>query len=87
MPLGVTKVNIDTDGRLVWTRVHREHFRDYPENFDFRKPGEAYVKAYADFIVNKAQKLQTAGVLTQVRAALTALPAGAAAGAQGGVHG
>ncbi len=22
--LGVTKVNIDTDGRLVWTRVHRE---------------------------------------------------------------
>src|SRR5438552_1202606 len=23
--LGVTKVNIDTDGRLVWTRVHREH--------------------------------------------------------------
>jgi len=87
VPLGVTKVNIDTDGRLVWTRVHREHFRDYPENFDFRKPGEAYVKAYADFIVNKAQKLQTAGVLTQVRAALTALPDGAAAGAQGGVNG
>jgi fructose-bisphosphate aldolase class II len=26
--LGVTKVNIDTDGRLVWTRVHREFFRD-----------------------------------------------------------
>src|SRR5437762_1179036 len=24
--LGVTKVNIDTDGRLVWTRVHRELF-------------------------------------------------------------
>ena len=21
--LGVTKINIDTDGRLVWTRVHR----------------------------------------------------------------
>ena len=28
VPLGVTKVNIDTDGRLVWTRVHREFFRD-----------------------------------------------------------
>ena len=28
--LGVTKINIDTDGRLVWTRVHREFFRDYP---------------------------------------------------------
>lgn len=86
VPLGVTKVNIDTDGRLVWTRVHREHFRDYPENFDFRKPGEAYVKAYADFIVNKAHKLQSAGVLTQIRAALTA-PHGAATGAQGGVNG
>jgi fructose-bisphosphate aldolase, class II len=34
--LGVTKINIDTDGRLVWTRVHREHFRDHPENFDLR---------------------------------------------------
>ena len=28
--LGVTKINIDTDGRLVWTRVHREYFRDFP---------------------------------------------------------
>src|SRR5262249_47069211 len=28
--LGVCKVNIDTDGRLVWTRVHREYFRDKP---------------------------------------------------------
>lgn len=24
--LGVVKVNIDTDGRLVWTRGHREFF-------------------------------------------------------------
>ncbi|MCX7853960.1 MAG: class II fructose-bisphosphate aldolase [Caldilineales bacterium] len=70
IPLGVTKVNIDTDGRLVWTRVHREHFRDHPENFDFRKPGEAFVKAYADFIVHKSQKLKSAGTLSLVRAAL-----------------
>ena len=34
--LGVTKVNIDTDGRLVWTRVHREYFRWHPEQFDFK---------------------------------------------------
>lgn len=39
VPLGVTKVNIDTDGRLVCTRVHREHFQNNPKNFDFRKPG------------------------------------------------
>jgi len=70
IPLGVTKVNIDTDGRLVWTRVHREHFRDHPENFDFRKPGEAFMKAYADFIVHKSQKLRSAGTLAHVRAML-----------------
>ncbi|MBI4772022.1 MAG: ketose-bisphosphate aldolase [Chloroflexi bacterium] len=70
VPLGVTKVNIDTDGRLVWTRVHREHFRDYPANFDFRKPGESYVKAYADFIAHKSHKLLSAGMLSEVRAGL-----------------
>jgi len=70
VPLGVTKVNIDTDGRLVWTRVHREHLRDHPENFDFRKPGEAFIQAYADFISHKAQKLKSAGTLAYVRRAL-----------------
>jgi len=39
--LGVTKVNIDTDGRLVWTRVHREFFRDKPAEFDFRPPARS----------------------------------------------
>ncbi|MDY0176101.1 MAG: ketose-bisphosphate aldolase, partial [Lentisphaeria bacterium] len=34
--LGVTKINIDTDGRLVWCRVHREHFKNHPEDFDLR---------------------------------------------------
>lgn len=70
VPLGVTKVNIDTDGRLVWTRVHREYFRDHPEVFDFRKPGREYVAAYADFIVHKSQKLLSYGTLEDVRAAL-----------------
>jgi len=68
--LGVTKVNIDTDGRLVWTRVHREYFRDYPEDFDFRKPGALFVEEYARFIVNKSEKLGSQGKLPEVRAAL-----------------
>lgn len=71
VPLGVTKVNIDTDGRLVWTRVHREFFRDQPEVFDFRKPGEIFVKEYARFIAHKNEKLLCAGVLPDVRAALS----------------
>jgi fructose-bisphosphate aldolase class II len=72
VPLGVTKVNIDTDGRLVYTRVFREHFRDQPENFDFRKPGTVMMAEYADFIVHKSEKLGCAGRLDEVRQALTA---------------
>ncbi len=71
IPLGVTKVNIDTDGRLVWTRVHREHFHDHPENFDFRKPGKAFIEAYAEFIVDKSNKLNSTGQLETVRQALS----------------
>jgi fructose-bisphosphate aldolase class II len=70
VPLGVTKVNIDTDGRLVWTRAHREHLRDHPENFDFRKPGEAFIQAYADFVAHKAEKLLSAGTVDAARDAI-----------------
>jgi fructose-bisphosphate aldolase class II len=71
VPLGVTKVNIDTDGRLVWTRVHREFFRDQPEKFDFRPPGKIFMAEYAKFIAHKNEKLGSAGRLGEVRAALT----------------
>ncbi len=67
VPLGVTKVNIDTDGRLVWTRVHREFFHDTPELFDFRKPGTIFVDEYAKFIAHKNQKLGSAGKLDLIR--------------------
>ena len=70
VPLGVAKVNIDTDGRLVWTRVHREFFRDQPEKFDFRGPGKEYVAEYGRFIAHKNGKLGSAGRLEEVRAAL-----------------
>jgi len=70
VPLGVTKVNIDTDGRLVWTRVHREYFRDYPDKIDFRDPGKIFMAEYSKFIAHKNQKLDSAGRLEEVRAAL-----------------
>jgi len=66
--LGVTKVNIDTDGRLVWTRVHREFFRDHPGEFDFRPPGKTFIDEYAKFIAHKNGKLGSAGQLEDVRA-------------------
>ena len=70
--LGVTKINIDTDGRLVWTRVHREFFRDKPGEFDFRPPGKTFMDEYAKFIAHKNGKLGSAGQLPGVRAALAA---------------
>lgn len=68
--LGVTKVNIDTDGRLVWTRVHREFFRDKPSEFDFRPPGKVFMDEYANFIAHKNEKLGSAGKLDEVRRAI-----------------
>lgn len=65
--LGVTKVNIDTDGRLVWTRVHREHFLEHPENFDLRPVGKIFMAEYAKFIADKNMKLGSAGQLGEVR--------------------
>ncbi len=65
--LGVTKINIDTDGRLVWTRVHREFFNEKPENFDLRPPGKVFMAEYAKFIAHKNHKLGSAGQLEEVR--------------------
>ncbi len=69
--LGVTKVNIDTDGRLVWTRVHREYFRDKPGDFDFRPPGKIFIEEYAKFIASRNQFLGSAGQLDDLRTSLT----------------
>ena len=67
---GVTKINIDTDGRLVWTRVHREFFRDKPAEFDFRPPGKIFIDEYAKFIASRNELLGSAGQLEDLRASL-----------------
>jgi len=61
--LGVVKINIDTDGRLVWTRVHREFFLEHPEVFDLRKPGTVFMQEYAKFIERKNEYLGSNGQL------------------------
>ena len=73
--LGVTKVNIDTDGRLIWCAVYREVFRDKPGDFDPRTPGKPFMAEYADFIIHKNRFLGSAGQLEAVRAALAHQPA------------
>ncbi|HTX65485.1 MAG TPA: ketose-bisphosphate aldolase [Opitutaceae bacterium] len=68
--LGVTKINIDTDGRLVWTRVHREFFRDKPAEFDFRPPGKIFMDEYAKFIASRNDKLGSSGQIPDLRKSL-----------------
>jgi len=68
--LGVAKINIDTDGRLVWTRVHREFFRDNPEQFDFRPPGKIFMAEYAKFIASRNDFLGSSGQLEDLRKSL-----------------
>ncbi len=66
-PLGVTKVNIHTDAHLVWYRVHREHFRDYPKNFDFRHPGAIFMEEFVRLITTRSEQFGCAGMLNEVR--------------------
>jgi fructose-bisphosphate aldolase class II len=65
--LGVCKVNIDTDGRLVWTRVHREFFQEKTSEFDLRPPGKIFMAEYAKFIASRNVLLGSAGQLDDVR--------------------
>jgi len=65
--LGVCKVNIDTDGRLVWTRVHREYFRDNPKDFDLRPPGKIFMAEYAKFIASRNVLLGSGGQLAAAK--------------------
>ncbi|HPP51694.1 MAG TPA: class II fructose-bisphosphate aldolase [Thermoguttaceae bacterium] len=65
--LGVCKINIDTDGRLVWCAIYRETFRDKPADFDPRTPGKVFMKEYASYIIHKNQVLGAAGQLDAVR--------------------
>jgi len=68
--LGVCKINIDTDGRLVWCAIYRETFRDKPEDFDPRTPGKVFMAAYAEYIIHKNKVLGSAGHLKEVAAIL-----------------
>jgi fructose-bisphosphate aldolase class II len=57
--LGVCKVNIATDMRLIWTRIHREFFRDAPEKFDMVVPGREYMNALELFVSEKCKFLKS----------------------------
>lgn len=55
--LGVCKVNIATDMRLTWTRVHREFFKNSPELFDPVVPGKEFMNNMRIMVKNKIESL------------------------------
>ncbi|RTE55194.1 class II fructose-bisphosphate aldolase [Arenibacter aquaticus] len=64
---GVCKINIATDTRLLWTRVHREFFRDAPELFDPVIPGKTYMKEYEKFMLEKFNLLGATGTVSDMK--------------------
>lgn len=59
--LGICKVNIATDLRLLWTKVHRQFFHDQPDQFDPVIPGREYMKEYKIFMQERFEVLGSAG--------------------------
>lgn len=59
--LGVCKVNIATDARILWARVYREFFRDSPDQFDPVTPGKSYMQSLEACYINKFEMLGAVG--------------------------
>lgn len=58
---GIAKFNIDSDSRLVWTRVHREFYIQCPQSIDFREPGKIYMDEFAKTVVQHSILFGCAG--------------------------
>ena len=58
---GICKVNIATDLRLLWAKVHRKFFYEQPEAFDPVIPGKEYMKAYKEFMIERFEILGSKG--------------------------
>ncbi len=58
---GICKINVATDLRVLWARVHREFFTDSPDLFDPVIPGGVYMRELEKFCVEKFEKLGSAG--------------------------
>jgi fructose-bisphosphate aldolase, class II len=58
---GVCKINIATDARLIWARVHREFFRQSPSLFDPVVPGKTYMEELEKFNLEKFELFRATG--------------------------
>ncbi|MDD5367971.1 MAG: class II fructose-bisphosphate aldolase [Anaerolineaceae bacterium] len=53
--LGICKINVDTDSRLIWTRVQREYLQNHPQSVDFREPGRIFMDEMAQMIIHHSR--------------------------------
>ncbi|MEM7368960.1 MAG: class II fructose-bisphosphate aldolase [Bacteroidota bacterium] len=65
--LGVCKINMATDFRLLWTRVNREFFRDQPDQFHPIFPGKIYMKELESLLLEKFDYVGAVGKGDQFR--------------------
>ncbi|HKJ41780.1 MAG TPA: class II fructose-bisphosphate aldolase [Sunxiuqinia sp.] len=64
---GVCKINIATDARLIWARVHREFFKLSPAQFEPIIPGKTYMNALEEFHLEKFDLLKAVGKASEFR--------------------
>jgi fructose-bisphosphate aldolase class II len=65
--LGVCKINIATDTRLIWTRVHREFFELSPAQFDPILPGKTFMNEFEKFNLEKFELLGAVGKASELK--------------------
>lgn len=65
--LGVCKINIATDARLIWTRVHREFFELSPAQFDPIIPGKTFINEFEKFNLEKFELLKATGKASEIK--------------------
>ncbi|MCH6198910.1 class II fructose-bisphosphate aldolase [Aquiflexum sp. LQ15W] len=64
---GVCKVNIATDLRVLWTRIHRSFFHLQPKEFDPLIPGREYQKQASEMLSEKFELLGASQKGKQIR--------------------
>jgi fructose-bisphosphate aldolase class II len=65
--LGVCKINVATDARLIWTRVNREFFQNHPDKFDPIIPGKKYIESIEKFCFEKFELLKSNGKADEIK--------------------
>ena len=70
IPLGVCKINMATDLRLLWTRITREFFVKNPQQFRPMMIGEIYMEEYKKLMIKKFELLGSKGQTSAFKTSL-----------------